>query len=319
MKNLSYFIKATLLIAVVMLLQSFQNQIQAQQDAMFTHYMYNTLAVNPAYAGSRDALTIAGVSRMQWVGMDGAPVTQTLTVHSPVFGKSFGAGINLLNDKIGPNKTTNFYLDFSYRMQVTKKSWLSFGLKSGANYLQSNLDGLRTIDQATDYAFTGNSNTKLLPNFGFGVYYSMKRFYAGISVPRIIEYGIDGSSVLKANDGFFVKRHYTFIAGSIVDLSSSLKFKPTTLVKVVAGAPVEIDLTASFLIREKVWAGAMFRSNDAIGALLGFQFTPQLNVGYSYDYSLTKLRAYQGGSHEIMLTYDFMFKDQGRIKSPRYF
>ena len=288
-------------------------QLSAQQDAQFTHYMFNTLAVNPGYAGSRDALTITGLHRSQWVGFPGTPKTQTLTVHTPLT-NSIGAGLSFLNDKIGPVRTTTIYGDFSYKIPVGKKGSLALGLKGGVNIRRNDLAELATNDLG-DNSFSSNIS-ETLPNFGFGLYYSRERFYAGLSTPRLLESEIESSS------NAVNTRHYFFIAGGVINISktSNIKLKPTTFVKITEAAPLDVDLTATFLFSDKFWIGPAYRVGDGFGALIGYYFTPQLAVGYSFDWSVTnETSTYNDGSHEVMLRYDFIYGNKRKIKSPRYF
>jgi type IX secretion system PorP/SprF family membrane protein len=294
--------------------------IQAQQAPMYTHYMYNTLSVNPAYAGSRDALTITGLHRSQWVDFKGAPVTQTLTLHTPLRNEHIGVGLSLSNDKIGPSNNTSLFADFAYIMKLNKKSKLALGLSAGANIFQGQLNTL-ALDEQNDAVFQNNISNRTTPNFGFGAYYSRERFYAGISVPHLIQ---NNYSVVNMADGSTLiakeQRHYFLIAGTMIKLSNNLEFKPTTLVKVTPAAPVQADVTASFIIMKKLLIGAMYRTGDAAGALIGVDLTEQLHVGYSYDWSFGLQTAkYNKGSHEIVLRYDFIYSSKKQIHSPRYF
>jgi len=292
---------------------------KAQQDAMFTHYMFNTLAVNPAYAGSRDALTITGLHRSQWVSFPGAPVTQTLTLHTPLAYENTGVGLSFVNDKIGPVNKTSFYADFSYKIKVTEKASLAFGLKGGLNLMNNNLSELN-LDDAADPAFAANIQSKLLPNFGFGMYYYTDRYYVGLSVPKLLENDFVANTTSGGTNLTSEHRHYFFIAGSVFDLSENIKLKPTVFLKVNNGAPVEGDVTASFIFNDKFSIGGMFRTGDAVGILAGINITDQFTLGYSFDWSFTNTTmVYNGGSHEIMLRYDFIYKNEEKIRSPRYF
>lgn len=292
----------------------------AQQDPMFTHYMYNTLAVNPAYAGSRDALTITGLHRSQWLDFKGAPSSQTLTMHSPIANEHIGLGLSVLNDKIGVSNNTSIKVDFTYRMNLNKKSKLALGLSGGAKFFQANLEGLN-LDQTGDPTFQNTISNRITPNFGAGIYYSRERFYAGVSVPNLIQ---NSYSVINQVNGSTLtakeQRHYFLIAGTVIKLSDNLDFKPTTLVKVTAAAPIQADLTASFIIGKKLLLGGMYRTGDAAGVLIGFDITNQLHIGYSFDWSYgLRTFKYNMGSHEIMLRYDFIFPSKKQIHSPRYF
>jgi type IX secretion system PorP/SprF family membrane protein len=294
------------------------NISQAQQDAMFTHYMYNTLAVNPGYAGSRDALTVTALHRSQWVGFDGAPTTQTLTLHSPI-SKKLGLGLSVVNDAIGPVKNTAAYIDLAYNINLSEKAKLAFGLKGGINFMQGNINTLDLGDNS-DASFQQNIESQLLPNFGFGMYYYQEKFYLGLSTPKLLENNFETNTTTSTTNLASEKRHYFLIAGTIVELSKNVDLKPTTFVKITNSAPVEADLTASFIFSKKVLLGAMFRTGDAFGALVGYNFTDQLHLGYSFDYSYgVKTFKYNQGSHEIMLTYDFIFNDAQKIRSPRHF
>jgi len=287
---------------------------------MYTHYMYNTLVVNPAYAGSRDALTVTAINRMQWVGFEGAPVTQSITMHSPLERENIGLGFSILNDKIGPTNLTSVVFDYAYKIKLSEFSKMSFGLSLGANLFQANLSAMQ-LDVQNDPVFLNNINNRLTPNIGYGMYFSRERFYAGFSVPNLLEMSY---SQIEQNNGTSLigkeKRHYFFIAGALFHVNDHLDFKPTTFVKVTAAAPFEADFTASFILKKIFLIGAMFRSGDAFGGLVGFDITDQLHVGYSYDWSYgLKTARYNNGSHEILLRFDFKILNQKQIHSPRYF
>jgi len=293
----------------------------AQQDAMYTHYMFNTLAVNPGYAGSRDALTITGLHRTQWAGFEGAPNTQTLTLHTPVLRDEFGVGFSLVNDNIGPSNVLSFYLDLAYHLKINDKGHqLAFGLKGGGNLVQTDFTDFQ-LDQIDDPSFTGGSQSEFLPNAGFGLYYYTDRWYAGLSTPKMLENSFQYSEVGgSVNDPGEEQRHYFLIGGAVFDLTDKIKLKPTTFLKMTQAAPVELDLTGTLLFDDKFSFGLMGRTGDAFGALIGYQFSPQLSAGYSFDFSVVNTTArYNGGSHEIMLRYDFIYKEKGKIRSPRYF
>lgn len=294
--------------------------IYAQQAPMYTHYMNNTLIVNPAYAGSRDALTVTAINRMQWVDFEGAPVTQSITMHSPLSNEHMGVGLSVLNDKIGPTNTTSLVFDYAFRFNLTENSKMSFGLSLGANLFQANLSALQ-LDVQNDPVFLNNINNHVTPNIGFGAYYSRERFYAGFSIPNLLETSY--SEINQGNEPSLIgkeQRHYFFITGALFHLTGNLDFKPTSYIKVTVGAPVEADLTASFLIQKRFLLGAMFRTGDAIGGLVGFDITDQLHLGYSYDWSYgLQTSRYNKGSHELVLRYDFLFLNKKQIHSPRYF
>lgn len=293
---------------------------QAQQDPMYTHYMYNTLAVNPAYAGSREALTVTALHRSQWLDFNGAPMTQTLTLHSPILSKNIGVGLAASNDRVGPINNTMITGSLAYIMRLTKKSKLAFGLSGGINVLQANLTGL-SLDQQNDPTFSNNIRNRVTPNFGAGAYYSRERFYVGISSPNLIQNNyssFDNVGGVTLNGKAI--RHYFFIAGAVFNMTNNLAFKPTTLVKFTMGAPIQADFTASFIIMKKFLLGAMYRTGDSFGALFGLDINEQFHIGYSFDWSFgLRTAKYNQGSHEIMLRYDFIFSGKKQIHSPRYF
>jgi type IX secretion system PorP/SprF family membrane protein len=294
--------------------------VHAQQDPMYTHYMDNTLIVNPAYAGSRDALTVTGLYRSQWVDFKGAPMDQTITMHAPLQNQHIALGLAVLNDKIGPINNTSAVADFAYRMNLGKKSTLALGLSGGINIYQANLSSIQ-LDQQSDPAFQTNISNHVTPNVGVGAYYYRERFYAGISSANLLQshYAV----VTEANGNNLIaqaQRTYYFITGAVFNLTDELALKPTALVKVTAAAPTELDLTASFIIMKRLLLGAMYRTGDAVGVLVGVNVTNQLYVGYSYDWSYgLKTPLYNYGSHEILLRFDFLSYEKKQIHSPRYF
>ncbi len=311
MKRNTQYILAILIFSVLFSLES-----SAQQDPMYTQYMYNTLSVNPGYAGSRDALSITGLLREQWVGIDGAPSTQTLTLHSPIYSDNMGLGLSVINDKVGPIHQTMLFADYSYSIQTTPNAKLAFGLKFGVNILQADLLSL-SPNQGGDRAIY-NIDNKLLPNVGIGLYYYSDKGYLGVSAPKLLE-----QMIKEYNDGEVTdnkeRRHYFLIGGYVFDLSEDVKFKPSFLLKAVVGAPLSIDMSANFLFRDKLGVGVAHRLDDSFSGLLQYYITPQFRVGYAYDFTMTELRHYNSGSHELMLGYDFMFVDDTRIRSPRFF
>ncbi len=286
----------------------------AQQDAMYTHYAFNTLNVNPGYAGSRGVTTATLLHRSQWVGFEGAPTTQTFTLHSPVFRESFGAGLSVINDKIGPINTTSFYLDLSYTLKLTTQAKLAFGLKGGGNFIQNSLNNVTT--QNTDPSFFGIGNS-FNPNIGAGAYLYKERWYVGLSAPRFIEnsFTSNGTGGVEGE-----KRHFFLIGGYITKLTHKIQFKPTAFVKATESAPIEADLTAMFVFNQKLELGVMGRTGDALGFLVGYNFTDQLRAGYSFDFSFVNTTIkYNAGSHEVMLRYDLINPNKYKIHSPRYF
>jgi type IX secretion system PorP/SprF family membrane protein len=288
--------------------------LKAQQDAMFTHYMYNTLAVNPAYAGSRGAVSATLLHRSQWVDFDGAPTTQTLTLHGPLKNEKIGLGFSVINDKIGPVKNMGAYADFAYILKLNEKSKLSFGLKGGINSMNCKFNSMK-LDDETDATFENNVSNRYLPNFGFGMYYARERFYAGVSVPKLLENNFETKETNFTTKVTQEIRHYYFITGAMIKLNENIDLKPTSFVKATKGAPIEADITSTFIFNKKFLAGVMFRTGDAAGVLAGFNITEEFNVGYSFDWSYgLKTFKYNYGSHEIMLRYDMKGKQKTAVR-----
>lgn len=284
----------------------------AQQDPLYSQYMFNTLAFNPAYAGSADVFTAMALSRHQWVGFAGAPTTQTLAVHSPLPTPGLALGGLMIHDAAGPVVQNAAFVDLAYRVRTGTTSRLSFGLSGGVNLLHLDIASLATVDPDPHNA---NFENKPLPNFGFGLYWHAERWYAGLSVPKLLEHAVgeDGALVTAKE-----VRHWFLIGGFVIDLSDEVHFKPSMMLRAVAGAPLSADLNASFLLRDRIWLGAMWRYGNAFGLMAQYQATPQLRAGYAFEMTTTRLGAYNAGTHELMLGYDFKFS-KGRTVSPRFF
>ena len=288
----------------------------AQQDPMYTQYMENLLMLNPAYAGSKDLLSMMVVSRNQWVSMPGAPITRSFSMHSPIKGQQMGLGLSFLSDQVGPVKQTGVYADYSYTLSFSNRRSLSLGLKGGVNFFEAGVADLTTNDP-NDPVFANDINRKFLPNFGVGAFYFTSRYYFGLSIPKLLENkinknGVSTQSISKE------QAHVFFMAGYVFDVNRIVKFKPSILTKYVKNAPVALDMTGTFLFYDRLWLGAMYRVSDSFGGLFQLQATNQLKIGYSYDLPINKLGAYNNGTHEIMVTFDFNF-GRGRVRSPRYF
>jgi len=295
--------------------------VLAQQDAQYTQYMYNTIAVNPAYAGSRGVLSITGLHRSQWVGLDGAPNTQTLNFNTPV-SERVGIGLSIVNDEIGNGTNQDTYFDavFSYTIPTSDTGKLSFGLKAGGHLL--NVDFTKLQNYNNEAATIGQSNIdkKFAPNFGAGIYYHTDKFYAGLSVPNFLKTEhFDNSS---SNSSFLAaeRMNLYLITGYVFDLNPNLKFKPAALLKAVNGAPLQVDVSANFMFNEKFTLGAAYRWDAALSALVGFQLSDAFMVGLAYDREITELGGTQfnDGSFEVLLRYELKTRYK-RVLTPRFF
>lgn len=285
----------------------------AQQDAQFTQYMYNTININPAYAGSRGFMSLFALHRTQWVGLDGAPVTNSFSINTPIGNSKMGVGISFLNDRIGPTNENEISADVSYSIRTSESFRLSFGLKVTANVFNLDVSRLNPVSQ-NDPQFQ-NLNNSFTPNFGAGLYLHSEKTYIGLSVPNFIESNkYDSNSVAMLKE----KMNYYLIAGHVFDIGENLKFKPSLLTKMVTGAPLQVDVSGNFLISKKFVIGGAYRWSAAFSAITGFQISEGIFVGYGYDKETTNLANYNSGSHEIFLRFE-LSKTYNKITSPRFF
>ncbi len=291
----------------------------AQQDAQYTQYMYNPLSVNAAYAGSRDMLSVIGLYRTQWVGLDGAPKTMNFGLHSPV-GKKVGLGLNITRDEIFISNETFIDAMFSYTLDVSEKGKLALGLKAGGHILDVNSDRAKGAFQ--NDALAEINIDKFSPQVGAGAFYYTNKFYLGLSVPNVLqtEHFDEASISNNSNSSAIAKERVNFymMTGYAFDVTENLKFKPAILSKLVSGAPLQVDLSANFLIHEKLTLGAAYRWSASLSGLVGFQISDQIMVGFAYDWETTDLQQYNDGSYEVFLRFELFNRNEG-LKNPRFF
>jgi type IX secretion system PorP/SprF family membrane protein len=283
--------------------------VTAQQDPQYTQYMYNMNVVNPAYAGSKESLSVGALYRGQWSGIEGAPQTFTFNAHTPL-GDGFGVGLSAISDQIGPVDETNLYADISYTIDVGQNSKLAFGIKTGATLQNSNFTDLYLQDEM-DPAFQEDLS-EIYPNLGAGVLYYTDKFYLGLSVPNFLS-----STHLEVDGREFgsEKQHYFVTAGYVFDINDHIKFKPSTLVKSELGSAVSFDVNANFLFHDKLEVGVSYRYEDAISALASIRFTDLVRVGFAIDTTKSNLN---NPSYEAFIIFDIFFKKKTYV-SPRYF
>ena len=286
--------------------------VYGQQDAQFTQYMYNTISINPAYAGSRGVMSIFALHRTQWVGLDGAPTTNAASINTPISNSNLGLGLSFVNDKIGPTNENTISADLSYTIPTSENFKLSFGMKATANLFNLNVNKLNPVDQG-DSQFQNLRNV-FTPNIGAGIYYHSDKAYLGLSVPNFIQTNrYDDNEVVI----FKEKMNYYLIGGYVFDLSNDIKFKPAFLTKLVKGSPLQVDASANFMFVEKVVVGVAYRWSAAMSAMVGFQVTDGMYIGYGYDLETTNLENYNSGSHEVFLRYE-IFKNNEKIRRIQY-
>ncbi|UZO79409.1 type IX secretion system membrane protein PorP/SprF [Aquimarina sp. ERC-38] len=297
----------------------------SQQDAQYTQYMYNTISVNPAYAGSRGVMSINGLHRSQWVGLEGAPRTQTVSLHTPIGDNNkVGLGLSVVNDEVGPVNESYIDANFSYTIRTSESGKLAFGLKAGVHLLNIDLQSLSQFNQG-DQFFANNIDNKTSPQVGIGLYYHTDKFYAGLSAPNVLETDhFDDSSLSSNSDGisFLAEEriNYYLITGYVFHLNDQIKFKPALLSKLVLGAPLQVDVSANFLFYERLILGAAYRWSAALSAMAGFQISDSLMIGFAYDRETTELgnTLFNDGSYEVMLRFE-LFRKYNRMLTPRFF
>ncbi|WP_224483215.1 PorP/SprF family type IX secretion system membrane protein [Robertkochia aurantiaca] len=305
----------TYIATIVLLFSAFWSW--GQQLPQFTQYMYNTIAINPAYAGSRESLSFVGLHRSQWSGFGGGPQTLTASVHSPLRNDRIGLGMSVINDQLGYENFSYVYADFSYTIPTGDVSKLSFGIKGGVTQFRLDQEFLTDPSIVNDPFFTDISN-RVSPNIGAGVYWHSYRWYIGLSSPRILN--TDYNKGRGAEQEFIAaeRQSYYLTGGLVIDMGTDVKFKPAFLIKATNGADPSYDTTLNFLFYEKLWLGASYRFDDSIGGIADFQITEQLRLGYAYDYPISDIRPYNSGTHEIFLLFDLKLANP-KFKSPRYF
>lgn len=328
------------ILTLIFFVSCFGYSASAQQDPMFTKYMFNSLHYNPAYAGAKDHLAIGLLYRNQWWGIDGGPVTQTFTIHTPMKNERVGVGLSAYNDVIGPTHQMGANLSYAYRIPMGKYK-LSIGLQGGFTNWRADWSKLTLADTNPDEAFMEMQPSYWLPNFGAGVYFYSKNFYIGFSSPHLIEYDLREGATTEVWARQY-RHYYGAIGGAIPIRGDMIIFKPSMLVKNVGllsafskdfafqgiGAPTEVDIDLSLLFYEALWVGASFRtavevyndtsSFDSVDFWAAYYLQNGFRIGAAYDYSLTKLQSPARGSFEIMLGYEFNYKTK-QIVTPRYF
>lgn len=288
--------------------------VSAQQASLFSQYMFNGLAINPAYAGTHDLLNMTVLARKQWIGVDGAPSTMTFSAHTPLKNQKVSLGTLFYGDKIGIFNQYSFNGIYAYKINISSKGRLSFGLQAGVNNYVARYSQLTSKDP-NDPVVQHDDVSGFSPSFGAGLYYYTDKFYAGISSPFLVN-NLLGSKQI--TNSFRISSTYFFMSGAVFRLSESVKFKPNILIKYVSGAPVQADVSTNFLFKEVLWLGASLRNLSSVNFLVQFNISEQLRVGYDYDVNITKAPNIYSGSHEVMINYLFSFS-KSKVVTPRYF
>ncbi len=315
MKGINIYIKIILITMGVLLLSN--NRSMAQTEPMYSQYMYNMLGVNPAYAGSREATSFNIFQRRQWVGIDGAPQTTSVSLDQAILNKKAGWGIQLYDDKLGVEKADGINLMTATRIRVSENGILSGGLSFGVMNYRIDLINVANRFTPSDPAFYSNFN-KWTPSIGLGLYYNTDNFYAGVSIPNILKSRLSAFDAIKSGLQKVNARHFFLTTGIVIPLNEDIKIKPSTMIKMVEGAPIEADFNTNVWLRDLVSVGVSYRTGDAIIGMAEIQATENLRFGYSYDITISPLKYYNNGSHEFMIRYEFG-NTKTKVKSTRYF
>ena len=293
----------------------FFSEVSAQQDPHYTQYMYNMSVMNPAYAGSKENLSMGLLHRRQWIELEDAPTTSTFFGHSPV-GKNVGLGLSVVSDKIGPVEENNVYGDFSYTLKLGGEHKLALGLKAGLTLHNVALNSkiASTLPDPADGIFGADVSNSYF-NFGTGAFYYTNKYYLGLSVPNMMRakhLDFDGRSYGSETS------HYFLTGGYVFDINENVKFKPFFMVKSSFEAPASLDMSTNFMFKDKFEIGATYRIDDSFGAMVNYALTPSLKIGYAYDHIVSDLKITTPSSHEIILLFDVNFSKKVS-RSPRYF
>ena len=315
MKQYSLIFKGLMWFFLIFLI-GFHTDLYAQQDPVFNQYMNNLLTIQPAYAGMSGYVNVTALSRIQWVGFDGAPNTNTLTIQGPFRKYNVGLGFSIINDRFGPVRQNGFYADYSYRILLDNDQYFSFGMKGGFNRYEAMLTEL-IVHDPNDPVVAFDINKKYLPNFGLGILWHADNFFLGASVPKIFKNKINSNS---GETVYQEEMNFYFMGGYVLDVADNVKFKPTILARWSEKTPAVVDFSATALFYERVWVGATYRLQNSYGLLFQVYISSRVKLGYAYDLTSFRPSQYNAGTHEFMLSYDFPFKKRRYCRfTPRYF
>ena len=291
----------------------------AQHDPIFTQYMFNTQQINPAYAGMWEKIGFSTLIRKQWAGIDRTPLTEVISLHSPLKSEFVGMGLNVINDHFGRENRLSIFVDYAYEVFLTPKTRLRLGVKFGfLNYKNPLTDYQLYPDNEFDRAFEEDVDMKFLPNFGVGGFLYQENYYISLSVPKMInndfQTNINNYSTQTEVTTFYLAGGYVHRFVSL----NNLIFKPTMLVRASWGTPIQFDLAANFLLREKLWLGGMFRSGSAFCVVSQWIFDNNLRLGFAMDVTFSELYPYQNGTYEFSVGYDIDFYGRSYVRS-KYF
>lgn len=302
---------------LLVLVCGYWTNICAQQDAQYTQFMFNKIYFNPAYAGSKKVVCLSALYRKQWIGIERAPQTATLNAHGAVWKKRLGLGLSITYDQIGFTDKVDIETNYAYIIRFKNENFLSLGLRGSISYMQIRWDEADPT-QSFDNSIPRGMTSKILPNFGAGVYYQAKHWYAGFSIPHLFENKLDFSPNTAVNIEPRLKQHYYLMGGLSFDIAKKVQIQPNVLFKYVVNAPLDLDLNLSFVFFEKILAGVTYRLGDSFDVLLQWRIAPQLQIAFAYDITVTQLQQFNAGTIEVMVEYCFLKKTE-KVNNPRFF
>ncbi len=284
----------------------------AQHAPQFSTFMFNKLAYNPAYAGSREVLTIGADYRNQWTGIEGAPKTVSIYAHTPFFKQRAGAGLSIVSDKIGMMNFNYINLSYNYKIPLSNGSSLAIGLMGRLEHGAIDWSKTDAVD-GNDRLVQSTKTSKVQPNFGLGMYYSHENYYVGLSVPQVMKNTLYSNLETVVNN-----RNFYLMGGAVFKVTDNVKFKPSALVTYNFHAPFEMEVNANFIFMDTFWVGASYRLEDSFDAVVAYQINKQIKAALVADFTLSELRDYTSGSFEFLVEYSFDY-DNIRVKNLRYF
>lgn len=287
--------------------------VNAQQDPIFSNYIWNPMSFNPAVAGTQGYMTMNATVREQWVGFEGRPRTQAFNLHTALRNKAMGLGASIINDKLGPINSLTLQGNFAYKLKIDRGTYLSMGLKSELSLWQGHFQDLELAD---DPSLANNIRSAFLPNFGFGLLLKDPKYFVGFSVPKFINNEFNDGKT-DWNQGGQVS-HFFLHGGYSYEVNRDLYLKPSIMVNYVKNVPVETTISFNAEFQHQLWVGMSYRTAQAITPTFAYKFNQQIKAGYAYELALNKLKSHQAGSHELMITYDFVYPSRG-VVSPIFF
>jgi len=293
----------------------FPLKMVGQMFPLSDHYIVNALAINPAFAGCQDALSLTASYRDQWVGFNDAPRSYILSVHMPVFNDRVGLGLLIEDNSIGIFKETSFLGNYAYRMEL-REGKLALGLGFGVNIYNTAWNELIAADP-NDIQLMNNPTTAVLPTFSLGTYYYTKKYFIGISMPMFLSYELDRSTGKYKIDNNFSGSNYFFTTGYEIGISPMVKILPSILIKYHPNNGIQMDYNAQISLKDRIWMGIGYRNKDILVGMLQCQLNYQIRMAYSYDYDFSNIGKYLNGSHEFVLNY--IFKFERKVIGPRQF